>query len=197
MAIDDPVPSSSGIFLVRTSEPRRGLFGLFPPATRTELWGGLAFLGLSLLGAAWVLWCRSQALALEQDSVHVEGTVVRLWTTRPKGRTYYRVEYEYTAPSRPGTPLYRHEAEVDKGHFDQLQVGGPIDVKVCRTDPANHQVAGEAPRVLASAVVLYACLGLLTLLALGGIVNLWWWWIWRRRPPPRQVFVLFRFLSRT
>jgi hypothetical protein len=46
----------------------------------------LALIILSLLGAAYAVKCRSEALALEQDSVTVEGKVLHLrQTTRGKG----------------------------------------------------------------------------------------------------------------
>ena len=193
MATDDPIPSRSEIHLFATGGPRRGLFRLFPPATRSELWGGLAFLVLSLLGAPWVLKCRSEALALEQDSVNVEGKVVRLWRTKPKNRTHYRVEYEYPAPPEAHPAVFRDKAELDEQHFIRLKEGGPIAVKVCRTDPANHQVVGESPRVFLDTAATVFCLGLLALLALAGVINLWWWWISRREPGPTQGFVLLRY----
>ena len=195
MATDHPIPSRSEIHLFATGESPRGLFRFFPPATRSELWGGLAFLVLSLLGAAWVLKCRFEALALQQDSVNVEGKVVRLWMTKPKNRTYYHVEYQYPAPPEGDTPLFRDKAELDEQHFIRLKEGGPITVKVCRTDPANHQVVGESPRVFSSTAAMLFSLGLLALLALAGVLMLWWWWICRLKPGPAQVFVLFRFSS--
>jgi hypothetical protein len=172
MATDEPVLSRSEIHLFETGEPRRGLFRFFPPATRSELWGGLAFLVLSLLGTACVLKCRAEALALEQDSVNVEGRVVRLWTTKPKNRTYFRVEYEYPAQPNADTPTFQDKAELDEQHFQRLKEGGPIAVKICRTDPANHQVGGESPRVFSSTAATLVCLGLIALLALAGATML-------------------------
>jgi HNH endonuclease len=69
---DDPMPSRSEIHVVATSEPRRGQWRWFPPATQAELWTGLVFIILPLFGAAWVIHCRSEALALERDSITVE-----------------------------------------------------------------------------------------------------------------------------
>jgi hypothetical protein len=197
MATDDPVLSHSEIHLFATGEPRRGLFRLFPPATRSELWGGLACVVLALLGAAGVLKCRADALALEQDSVNVEGKVVRLWTTKPKNRTYFHVEYEYPARAEADTPTFQDKAELDEQHFHCLEVGGPIAVTVCRTVPANHQVVGESPRVFSSTSATLFCLGLLALLAVMGAIMLWLWWLCRRQPQAAQVFVLFRFSSWT
>jgi hypothetical protein len=142
-----------------------------------------------------VLKCRAEALALEQDSVTVEGKVVQLWTTRLKNRTCFQVAYEYPARPEADGPPFRDTAEVDEQHFRQLIEGAPIALKVCRTDPANHQVVGEPPRVFSSTAATLLCLGFLALLALAGVIMLWWWWICRRKPGATQLFVLFRFSS--
>jgi hypothetical protein len=189
MVADGPVPPLSEIHLLATDEPRRGLFRFFPPATRSELWGGSIFLILSLLGAAWVLKCRAEALDLEHDSVIVDGKVLRLWKTKPKNRTYFRVEYEYPASLKAGTPMFRDTAEVDEQQFNGLKEGGPIAVKVCRTDPSNHQVVGESPRVFLNKAAMVFCLGLIALLALAGVIMLWWWWISRRKAGCARLFV--------
>jgi len=102
MAADAPVSHHTEIRLFATGEPPRGMYRLFPPATRTELWAGLGFLGVALLGAAWVLKCRFDALALEQDPVIVEGKVVQLWKAPNRRHWYYHVGYEYPAPPADG-----------------------------------------------------------------------------------------------
>jgi hypothetical protein len=172
------------------------MFRFFPPATGAELWAGLVLIALSLLGAAWVIKCRAEALALEHDSVNRVGKVMRLWKTPNHGGWYYRVEYEYAAPPELDVQIFRNATELPKEHFDRLHEGGPITVKVCRTDPANHQVVGERHRVFSSTAVLFFNLGLLALLALGGIMNLWWWWISHRKLGPAQVVVLHMKIAR-
>jgi uncharacterized protein DUF3592 len=191
MATNDPIPSRRENHLFATSEPRVGLFRLFPPATRTELWGGLAFIVLSLLGTAWVIKCRSEALALERDAVTIDGTVVRLWVTPGRGSGVHHVAYEYRAPSEVEARTFQGETTtLSDEHFARLEEGGPIAVKVCRTDPPNHQVVGASTRVFASTAALAFSLGVLALLTLAGVINLWWWWISHRRSGPAQVFIL-------
>ena len=84
MAHDDTVPLHKDLKLSAERRARRGLFHLFPPASRAELWTGLTLIGLSLLGVAWLFKCRCDVLALERDGVTVEGRVVRLWHTTGK-----------------------------------------------------------------------------------------------------------------
>src|SRR5262245_45570644 len=165
----------SEIHVFATVEPRRGLFGLFPPATRAELWTGLVFLVLSLLGAAWVLKARSDALALGHDSVNVEGKVLQLWKTQARRGWRHHVEYEYSAPPQINAHIFRNQTELPEEHFKRLSEGGPIAVKVCRANPANHHVAGDCPRIYSDTVATVFALGALGLLALGGAINLWWW----------------------
>jgi hypothetical protein len=190
MTADGPISSHREIHFFATCEPRRGLFRFFPPATRAELWCGLAFIVLSLLGAAWMIQCRFQALALERDAVTVEGTVVRLWVTTNKGSVIHHVAYEYPAPPGEEARTFQGKTKLPEEHIAFLKQGGPIAVKVCRTDPANHQVVGESGRVLASTAAFALCLGLLAVLALAGAVNLWWWWISYRKSGPAKVFIL-------
>jgi hypothetical protein len=189
MPADGPVPSHWEIHVFAAGEPRRGLFRLFPPATRAELWGGLALIVLSILGDAGVIKCRSQAPALERDAVTVEGRVLRLWITTGKG-SGLQVAYEYLPPTDSEARTIQGETKIDNEHFVRLKEGGSVAVRVCRTDPSNHQVLGEPPRVLASAAAFTFTIGLLALPALAGVVNLWWWWISGRKSVQTQIFVL-------
>ena len=190
MAADAPVSHHTDIHLFATREPPRGMYRLFPPATRTELWAGLGFLAVALLGAAWVLKCRSDTLALEQDPVIVEGKVVQLWKAPNRRRWHCYVRYEYPAPPQMDAHVFRNETELAELHFNRLQEGGLVAVKVCRTDPANHQVVGEHARIFSSTAAMYLCLGLLALLATAGVFNLWWWWVSCGKPGPTRVYVL-------
>jgi hypothetical protein len=170
-------------------EPRRGLFGCFPPATRAELFGGLLFLFLSLLGTAWVIKCRSAALALEGDAAIVDGTVVRLWITTGKGSGVHHVAYEYALPPLPAAHSFHGETRLSDEQFARLRQGGPIAVRMCRSDPANHRLAIEAAPVLASTAALAFSLALLAVLALAGGINLWWWWVCRGKPASAQLII--------
>jgi hypothetical protein len=196
MATDAPVTSRGEIHLFATARPRRGLFRYLPPATHAELGLGLALIVLSLLGAAYVIKCRSEALTLEHDSVTVEGKVLHLKTTRGKGGWGFRVEYEYPAPPETESQVFRNETRLPKEHFGLLKEGGPIAVKVSRTDPANHQVVGEHPRAFSNKVAMPFALGLLALLALVGGINLWWWWVSRRNPRTAQIVVMYAVSGR-
>ena len=174
-----------------TGEPPRGMYRFFPPATRAELWGGLAFILLPLLGAVWVLKCRSEALALEHHSVNIEGKVVRLWVINDvKKRPHFHVEYEYDAPAQADLSVFRDELEVRERRFTEFQVGGPISLRVCQADPANHQVVGTPPRILLSRAATLFCLGILSLLALAGTFMLWWWWVSSGKSGATEVIVL-------
>jgi hypothetical protein len=166
-----------------------GLFRFLPPATRAELLGGAAMIVISLLLAAWALKCRSDALALEGDSVMVEGKVLRLWVTHGKG-LHHHVAYEYPATPDAGARLLQSEEQIPEKAFDRLKVGGPVAVKVCRSDPANHLVAGARPRAFSDPLALPFVLGILAMLALAGAINLWWWWFCRRRPSASRIFIL-------
>ena len=190
MAADAPVSHHTEIRLFATGEPPRGMYRLFPPATRTELWAGVGFLAVALFGAAWVLKCRFDALALEQDPVIVEGKVVQLWKAPNRRRWHCYVRYEYPAPPQMGAHVFRNETELAEQHFNRLQEGGPVAVKVCRTDPANHQVVGEGARIFSSSAALFLCLGILALLAAAGVFNLWWWWVSCGKPAPARVYVI-------
>jgi len=190
MAGNYTASSLGEIDLHATSWPRSVMARLFPPATRTELWAGLALVVLSVLGAVWVVKCRSNALALEQNSRTVAGNVVRLWMTEAKKGWRYHVEYEYIAPSEVVLHPLRNEAELPKDYFERLREGGSIAVQVCRSDPANHQVVGAHPPVFSSASATFVYLSILTLLALSGTINLWWWWVSHRGPRRAQVWIL-------
>jgi hypothetical protein len=186
----NPFHPEARYLMVATAELLRSLCRFLPPATRSEFWGGLAFLAVSLLGTAWVLKCRAEALALEQDSVNMKGKVVRLWMTKVKSHRHYWVEYEYPASPEAEARTLQDRTELSEEHFDRLKEGGPITVKVCRADPANHQAVGERPRLFSSIAALLFCLGLFALPALAGVINLGWWCICRGQPRPAQVFVV-------
>jgi hypothetical protein len=70
----------------------------FPTGRREELWGGLAFVIVPVLLAAWVIRCRSEAIA-ERDPVTIEGKVLRQWFTKGKGGRVPHVAYEYPSPA--------------------------------------------------------------------------------------------------
>jgi hypothetical protein len=188
MATNDPLPPDSEVHLFATVGFPRGLSRFFPPATRAELWCGLVLIGLSLLGAAWFLKCRSDALALQQDSAIVQGKVVRLWITTGKGASFH-VTYEYPASVAADAPVLKKEALLYKEHFDRMKEGGPSSVRVCRSDPANHQVVGAPPRIWSTGAALLLYLGFLALLMLAGVINLWWWWVSYRRNRPVEAFL--------
>src|SRR4029453_1470132 len=135
--------------------------------------------------------CRASALALENDPVHVQGKVLRLWTTNENNGRHYRVEYAYSAPPGADSRHFQNKTELPKEIFNRLKEDGPIAVKVCRTDASNHQVLGERPRAYLDNASLRQTLGILALLAGAGAINLWWWWVSRREP------VLFWSSSRT
>src|SRR5262245_25703244 len=130
MAADDSNPSRSALYSLMAAAPAHWLFRVFPPATRAELWGGLALLVLSLLGGAWVLKCRSDDLALEQDSVIVQGKVLRLWVTSGKRSSTCHVAYEYQAPGEAKARTFQGETRLDDEHFARLTEGGLLAVKV-------------------------------------------------------------------
>jgi hypothetical protein len=184
---DNPIPSRSQMRL-SAAEPGRWLFRILGPATRAELCGGLAFLTVSLLGTAWVIKCRADALALERDSVNVDGKVIRLWVTEANNGHHYRVEYEYQVPPEPR--VFRDKTELFEEHFNRLNEGGPIALKVCRTDLANHQALGEPRRLFSRTAALLVWLSLLGLLALAAVINIWWWWFCRAYLRPCQVLVV-------
>jgi hypothetical protein len=180
---DDPLPARDEIPPPAAAGPFRGLFRDFPPATRAELWSGVVLIALSLFCAAWLIKWRFDALALERDSVTVEGKVLRLWTTRANNGPAYRVEYEYSAPLEAEPRVFREQVQLYEEYFNALREGGPIAVTVCRTDPTNHRVLGEAPRASSSIAALVFGLTFVAFLALVGGFNLWWW-ICRRKPEP-------------
>jgi hypothetical protein len=177
MAADDRVESRVEVHVFGTGEPPHGFGRFFQPATCAELWAGLSLVGLSLLGAAWVIHGRSAVLALERDPVRVDGRVVRLWVTKENNGHHYRVEYEYAAEA--GGRVFRGETQLLPAHYDMLREGGPIAMNVSRSDPANHQVIGGRPPMFASAESMRVPLGFVGLFAAAGAVNLWWWWVSR------------------
>jgi len=183
MAADDRAESPEHVQPLAGGAPRPDPGRWFRPATRAELWTGLALITLALLGSGWVLKGRADARALEQDPVRVEGKVVRLWVTRENNGPHCRVEYEYAIPPA-GAQVVRDETQLVKGHYDMLREGGPIVVAVCRTDPANHLVIGGRPPALATAETQRVSLGFLGLLGLCGATSVWAWWVSGRKPRP-------------
>src|SRR5262245_48697321 len=189
MAPQEPVLYRRDICLVATTQPRHWFSRFFPPATRLEFWGGIGFILVAIVGAIWVMKCRSDVLALERDPVTIDGTVLRKWVTSGQPAGKY-VAYEYTADTESRVPRTIHgDARVNDAYFERLKVGGPIGITVCRTDPANHEVVGGPGRIFSSSGAVVACLCFLAFLALVGAVNLWWWWVCRRAPRHTQVSV--------
>ena len=175
--------------MVATSRPRHWFARYFPPATRMELWGGIVFILIAIIGAAWVMKCRSDAVALEQDPVTIDGTVVRKWVTYGKGAGKY-VAYEYRADVEAEAPRTFHgDARVNDAYFERLKVGGPIGITACRTDPGNHYVVGGPGRIFSSFDAVIVSLCCLAFLAIVGAVHLWWWSVCRRMPRHTQVLV--------
>src|SRR5262249_28449960 len=117
MAPQEPVLFRRDIYLVATGQRRHWFSRFFPPATRLELLGGSGFILVAIIGAVWVLKCRSDALALERDPVTVDGTVVRKWVTYGKGAGKY-IAYVYTAATEgEGPRTFHSDARVNDAHF--------------------------------------------------------------------------------
>jgi hypothetical protein len=154
------------------------------------LWAGLIFLALAPIVTVAVFKYRFEALALEEDSVLVEGKVAHLWIASFRRSVHYQVEYEYSSPPAADAQIFRNQTEIGEQYFKRLHEGGPIAVKVCCTDVAKHQVVGEPPRVFSSVAAMFVCLGVAAVLAMAGAANLGWWWICRRQIRPDRVFVL-------
>jgi hypothetical protein len=111
----------------------------------------------------------------------VDGKVVRLWETSGKGAGWH-VAYEYPASADAGAPVLQSEDLLQTaGDFSRLKVGGPIAVRVCRADPANHLANGAPQRAFSNPVSYPIALAVVATLALAGIANLGWWWACRRR----------------
>jgi hypothetical protein len=192
MAPQEPVLFRRDIYLVATSRPRHWFARFFPPATRMELWGGIGFILIAIIGAVWVLKARSDALALERDPVTIDGIVVRKWVTHGKGAGKF-VAYEYTAGTEGKAPRTFHgDARVNDAYFERLNLGGSIGITACRTDPANHYAVGGPGRVFSSVTAVVVSLCVLAFLALVGGVHLWWWWVCRRMPRQTQFLVSIR-----
>ena len=141
-----------------------------------SFWCGLILVLLSIVGTAWLIKARCDAVALEEDSLDVEGTVVSKWYKRSR----CMIAYEYPA----NESFIRGEARVSPEHFARLKAGEPIAVKICRGDPANHQVVGAYPRIFSTRATVPFYAGMLTLLAGGGVICLWL--SWASRPPPHS-----------
>src|SRR5262245_52404315 len=164
-----------------TRGPPHLLWQSWPPASRAELLLGSALIAFSLLGTAYVLKGRFDALALERDAVAVQGKVLQLWVTRGKGGRAFHVQYEFRAATDDGTRVVKHESTLPEKYFDRLRVGEAIAVTYCRTSPANHLIEGGTPPPLADGRAVAAALGTLAMLAAAGAINLSAWWATRRR----------------
>jgi hypothetical protein len=151
------------------STPYRGSARTAPRATSAGFWCGLGLVFLSIIGAACLIKARSDAVALERDSTIVEGRVLARWVD---GRRHV-IAYVYHAPN--GT-VHSSEARVTPEHYAGLRVEGSISVKVCRSDPANHQVVGAFPRVFSTRATVPFYTGVLIVLAAVGVTCLWLWW---------------------
>jgi hypothetical protein len=139
---------------------------------------------ISLLAAMWAFKCRTDVLALEQDSVIVEGKIVRLWVSSANNGLHYRLAYEYPPTPHAEARWLQGQDELSERDFNRLAEGGPVAVKLCRSDPANHVVAGGRPRAFSNPLALPFVLGILSILALAGVMNVGWWWMCRG---PRSV----------
>jgi hypothetical protein len=151
------------------------------PVSRAELLLGLALILLSLLGTWYVFKCRSDALALEGDPVVVQGKVLALWVTTGKG-SHHHVRYEYAASTEDGLLVQRGEAYVSEKDYRRLEVGGPVPVVYCRTNPANHVLKCLPAGMSANWWAVLVYLVMMGLLAAAGCINLWAWWVARARP---------------
>jgi hypothetical protein len=188
MAAQYPDPSLSENPPPAAPEPR-GFFRQFSPATHAELLAGLVFILLAVAGAAGVIKLRYEALALENDPLRIEGKVVRLWKTRANNGWRYRVEYEYRTGAEDDAPVVRNQTSVYEEYFNGLREGGPMTVVAGRTDPANHKVMGETPRIFSSTLAVLFSVGVVATLALAGVIDLWWWCVSRRMARTHQVHV--------
>jgi hypothetical protein len=195
MRADDP-------FLLLTTnrgyaagEPRPFLWKDGTTASSAELLLGTVLVGLSLLGAWFVIKTWSDARALDRDPVLVQGKVSQMWVTGgKKGRTYH-VLCEYDVATGSGPLTVRREVHLRETPFYQLQTDGPITVKYCRSNPANYRVEGQVPgwpfddgRAVLFALAVLACV------AVVGCINLWAWWAWRR-PPRAGTPVVILYLN--
>ena len=108
----------------------------------------------------------------------VEGKVLRLWTSRGKG-THHHVAYAYAAVADSGERVLQGEDTIPATEFNRLEIGGPLAVKVCRTDPVNHIIPMARARAFTDPWGFPIALIFLGILGLAGIVNLGWWWACR------------------
>jgi hypothetical protein len=138
-----------------------------------SFWCGLILVLLSIVGTACLIKARCDAVALEEDALDVEGTVIGKWYKPSR----CMIAYEFSVNGS----FFRDEARVTPEHYARLKAGGPVSVKVCRGDPANHQVVGAFPRVFSTRATVPFYAGMLMLLGGGGIVCLWL--SWASRPP--------------
>lgn len=107
--------------------PRRSMW---PPVL--ELAAGTLFILVWLsipLGFAVILL--TEAEALENRGVDVEGTVTRLWTEESDGSTRYLGSYAFVA----GNGEFVGEARVDEDQWVRLEIGGKVLVRYAQDDP--------------------------------------------------------------
>jgi hypothetical protein len=176
------MPVNGRFFLVFVRGERRNSAGgslrILPdgtPVSRAELLLGLTLILLALVGTWYVFKCRSDALALERDPVAVQGKVLALWVTTGKG-SHHHVRYEYSAATDNGPRVVRDEAYVPTTSYHRLEVGGPVLVVYCRTNPTYHWLGSVPPPASANGWAAVAFLFILALLAAAGCINLWAWW---------------------
>jgi hypothetical protein len=150
------------------------LAGQHPHARFSHFLVGLALMALPLLPAWYVVHCWRNEQALTADPVAVQGTVLRLWVTTGKGPANH-VEYRFELPSENGTVFVQREDPVDDAHFAPLQVGGPIDVLYCRTDPSIHRVVGDQSLRFANGRSAVAMLIMVAVMMLPGAATIWEW----------------------
>src|SRR5947209_5792520 len=126
--------------------PPRGSFQNLSPIAMAGLGVGVLLILIALIGAQWAWQRRSAAQALQTDSTITTGKVTRLWVTGPE----YHVAYQYPTNER----TIDGESEIAEREYKRLEVGGPVAVKVCRSDPALHLVHGARPPAFSGAAAL-------------------------------------------
>jgi hypothetical protein len=165
------------------------LGGGHPHARLSHCLVGLALMALPLVPAWYVVHCWRNEQALAADPVVVQGTVLGTWVTTGKGAANH-VWYRFELPSENGTVTVQREDSVDDAHFAPLQVGGPIDVLYCRTDPSIFHVAGDRSMRFADGTSVVAVLVIMAIMMLPGAAMIWEWRSARRSVPQLAVMVV-------
>ena len=65
--------------------------------------------------------------------------------------------------------------------LDERKPGDPLEVTICRTNPANHKLHVGIPQSLSGLVAFVIAISFFSVLALAGTVNLGWWWACHRQ----------------